>query len=277
MSPSAIEEDFIIPGFPAGSVGAWIAPGGTGKSYLAMELAQAVASPMADIAGFGPSKSGKVMYLNAEDGEQQLRSRMAALGTITPPETLDELEANLNIVNAMGMMMDFGVKHREFSRGTDADSLVNTCQGFRLIIIDTLNRFHRLEENDNGQMSYLLSVLESVARQTGAGVLFMHHANKYASRNQAGDNQTASRGASALTDNIRYAATLTRMTSEEAKIYGLDDNWIKSFLRFSVVKQNAGLPQGDRWFERRKGGVLRPVKLTKIISKPQGRNNREED
>jgi hypothetical protein len=72
--------DFVLPGFIAGTVGALIAPGSTGKSMLAMELSAVVAG--ASILGdaWTPAKNGEVNILAVEDPENELCNRWIDFG-----------------------------------------------------------------------------------------------------------------------------------------------------------------------------------------------------
>jgi RecA-family ATPase len=274
MDPHSIILDEVIPGFYVGTVGALVAPGGTGKSFLALELAMAVASPLADIASFNPVNHGRVLYLNAEDIYLEIGRRLAWLGERISPEAKEQLKDNLVIASATGALMDLSIKPDVAEKGiTDIEQLVESFGGFRLIILDTLTRFHSLEENNNGQMSQLVSQLEYLAKHTGAAILFLHHTNKIAIREGSSDSQAASRGASSLVDNVRYAAYLTKMTTEEAPNYGVNPERSGYYLRFGVSKQNYGLSQTQRWFERKEGGVLVPIDLS---SNPQAKRNKRE-
>jgi RecA-family ATPase len=278
--PQDIPEDHIIPGFLAGTVGALVAPGGTGKSYLALELAIAVACPNADLADFKPRMLGQVAYINAEDDLIQLGKRLAWLGQRIKPELRTSVAALFRVARARGSLIDLGQKPFGYELEkpnndleTPLDRMVRDFKGYRLIIIDTLTRFHSLDENSNGQMSQLISNLEYLAEKTGAAVLFLHHTNKNAIRDSATDSQAASRGASALVDNVRFAAYLVKMTEIEAEDYGINPEQRGFFLRYGVAKQNYGIRSSDRWFERKEGGVLLPVELTKILKSQKGNNN----
>ncbi|KGR50635.1 hypothetical protein OC00_12040 [Xanthomonas vasicola] len=57
--------DFIRPGFLAGTVGALVAQGGTGKSFWALEAAMSIARSVAggDLVGLAPVRTGRVVYL----------------------------------------------------------------------------------------------------------------------------------------------------------------------------------------------------------------------
>jgi RecA-family ATPase len=260
--PRTFSRDEIIPGFTVGTVGSFVAPGGTGKSFLALELALAVASPLADVAGFMPPRQGKTLYLNAEDPQVETGLRLAWLGERLSPEAKKAVDENFFMGSAYGSLIDLGKKpDGNNSDKSDIEQLANDFCNYRLIILDTLTRFHSLDENNNGQMAVLISHLEHLARETGAAVLFLHHTNKASIRGGDLDSQAASRGANVLTANIRYSAYLVKMTETEANGYGIAKDRRNFYLRFGVAKQNYGLPQKDRWLERREGGVLVPVEL----------------
>jgi RecA-family ATPase len=266
--------DFVIPGLKAGTLGALVATSGTGKSYLALEIAMAVASPLADITGFCPQLAGKVLYINGEDPEDELITRISWISERVPPEAYSQLKDNLKIISAMGSLLDFGWRPQMKSRkiNQDLENFIEIAAGCRLIIIDTLTRFHTLNENDNGQMSQLLGNFEHVITRTGAALLFIHHTNKSSTKDKDTDNQTAARGADALIAHSRFATYLVKMTENEANRYDVDPEKRGMYLRFGVSKQNYGLPQKERWFERKEGGVLIPINL---IPKPK-RSNRNE-
>jgi RecA-family ATPase len=269
--------DFIYPGFKARSAGVLFAQGGTGKSFLALELAIAVANNQADIAGFQPKGEGQVLYVNAEDDEEELCNRLSWIGERIHPSLDEKIARNLQIEPAMGIFKDFGWRSTDGCVSEELMSLAEYARGYRLIILDTLNRFHHLNENDNGQMSQFIGNLEFVVRLTGAAVLFMHHTNKTAIRNGDGDSQAAARGADAIISNVRHAAFLSKMTIDEAKSYGIDPERKDFFLRFGIAKQNSGLPLPDRWLERKEGGVLLPVELLKAKQPIKERNRAREN
>jgi RecA-family ATPase len=269
MDPNSIPLDHVIPGFLAGTVGSLVAPGGTGKSFLALELAMAVASPLGDLVGFNLQKSGMVLYLNAEDHFLEIGRRLACLGQRLPLEARLAVAENLTLGSSFGCLLDFSVIPYQSEIDSDIESLAKKGIGYRLIILDTLTRFHTFDENKNGDMAKLINNLEFLANKTGAAVLFLHHTNKAAIREGSGDSQAAGRGASVLTDNIRYSAYLVKMTADEAPSYGIAPERCGFYLRFGVAKQNYGTHQTERWLERKEGGVLLPVELSKNTHQDQ--------
>jgi hypothetical protein len=58
------------------------------------------------------------------------------------------------------------------------------------------------------------------------------------------------------------------MTTDEAPSYGITPERSGYYLRFGMAKLNYGLPQEERWFERKEGGVLLPVDLPLIKTTP---------
>lgn len=76
------ELDFIWPGFLAGTVGALVAPGATGKSFFALEAAMSIACSVAggDLVGLAPAHTGRVVYLAGEDPQPALVRRVHAIG-----------------------------------------------------------------------------------------------------------------------------------------------------------------------------------------------------
>jgi len=76
------ELDFIWPGFLAGTVGALVAPGATGKSFFALEAAMSIACSVAggDLVGLTPKKTGRVVYFAGEDPQPALIKRVHSIG-----------------------------------------------------------------------------------------------------------------------------------------------------------------------------------------------------
>jgi RecA-family ATPase len=146
--------------------------------------------------------------------------------------------------------------------------------GRRLMFLDTLRRFHELDENDSGQMAHLVGVLEGIAKRTGCAMVFLHHASKSAAMNGQGDMQQASRGSSVLVDNIRWQMYLAGCTKDEAKTLGIDEAMRGYFVRTGVSKQNYGPPVADVWMRRSDGGVLIPAELStsSVTAKPFKKN-----
>lgn len=257
------ELDFIWPGFLAGTVGALVAPGATGKSFWALEAAMSIACNVAggDLVDIKPCHSGRVVYLAGEDPEPALIRRVHAIGQHLNQSAREAIAENLVLEPIMGKRLNV-MDDRHLAR------VVEFCAKSRLIVLDTLSRIHNLDENSNGDMSQLVSTLEYIAASTGAAVLYLHHVSKFSAREGQTDQQQAARGASALIDNARWCGYVAKMTDDESKrlsrVY--DKEFIGAdrrgaFVRFGVSKQNYDIDQHEQWYERHAGGVLVPVEM----------------
>jgi RecA-family ATPase len=272
------ELDFIWPGFLAGTVGALVAPGATGKSFFALEAAMSIACSVAggDLVGLTPKKTGRVIYFAGEDPQPALIKRVHSIGQHLGQSAREAIAANLILEPIMGKrlnVMDEAHLRRVIEYSADA----------RLIVLDTLSRIHQLDENSNGDMAHLVATLEHVAATTGASVLYLHHVNKGSARDGQTDQQQAARGASALIDNARWCGYVAKMSEQEAERFtdrgGADRAPIGDrrgyFVRFGVSKQNYDATPLDRWYQRHEGGVLLPVELQEVKkNEEKGRDGR---
>lgn len=252
------ELDFIVPGLVGGTVGGLISAGGGGKSFFALQLGVQISSGI-DCLDWGVRLAqGKVLYLASEDPECALKRRIHALSEFVPHEARQELADNfvLRVPEGLADKLDLlspSTEHR----------LAEQAAGYRLVILDTLRRFHSGNENDASAMAHLVSSLEAVAHTANTTILFLHHASKYSALNGSADEQQASRGSSVLVDNVRWQSYLVTMSEQEAKKLRVDESERKLFVRFGVSKQNYSAPLEDMWFRRCTGGVLRSHRFEK--------------
>lgn len=262
--------DFVLPGMISGTVGALVAQGGAGKSWIALELAIAVAGGP-DLLEIGVERHGRVLYLPAEDPRLAVSHRLYSARDAVDVAAVEQLAESLEIVPLMGHGVDLMTE-------AWAEAVEQMAAGARLVILDTLRRFHSADENSAGEMAKLLGVLEGICERTGASILFLHHTAKGAALNGAGDAQQASRGSSVLVDNVRGGQfNLSGMSEAEAKAHRIDRAERKSFVRLVQAKANFGAPMGDKWFRRVDGGLLVPAGIERIEDgedRPEGQQTR---
>lgn len=270
--------DYVFGSFVAGTVGVLVAPGGTGKSFWALQAAIAVAChvPQGNLLGIDPPSNGPVVYLALEDSEQVLAHRIHAIGRCIrkrskhpddAAEALDAIAGNLTIEPMMGMRLDV-------MNNAGMEAVLNLQETPRLIVLDTVSRIHGLDENSNRDMSLLISRLEELALKSGAAILLIHHVSK-ASRRDGQQDQYSARGASALIDNARWSGSLTQMTDDEAKrliggpqlstsLTGLHGQYV----RLGETKLNYGAAAAEQqWYKRSDGGVLIPALICEAIQR----------
>jgi regulatory protein RepA len=245
--------DFVLPNMVAGTVGALVSPGGAGKSMLILQLAAQIAGGP-DLLEVGELPIGAVVYLPAEDPPAAIHHRLHALGAHFTAEQRQTVAEGLLIEPLIG-------KCPNIMTSNWFDGLKRAAEGHRLMILDTLRRFHVEEENSSGAMAQVIGRMEAIAADTGCAIVFLHHANKSAAMAGAGDQQQASRGSSVLVDNIRWQSYLSGMTQAEAEEWGVDDGQRGYFVRYGVSKANYGAPFKECWFRRHDGGVLKSAAL----------------
>ena len=249
--------DFTLPGYVAGSVGSIVAAGATGKTMLALQIAVHVSGgedtlELSGVAGWTPT-FGRVLYLSGEDPADVIAGRIHAIGTYMP-----DADARARVASSLRIapLVGYGARIDEGAwRAWIEKEAIDT----RLVIVDTLRRFHGADENDGGEMSKMLAHLEHICRASRTSIVFLHHVSKASALNGAAGEQQASRGSSVLTDNVRWQANLAGMSEREAKAAGVPDDMRRRYVRLAWPKVNYGPPVQDLWYSREKGGVLRPA------------------
>lgn len=250
--------DFVLPGLQAGEVGMLPAPGGTGKTFLMLQLAMSIATatPFADV--WDAPRKGRVVFLTAEDTKQVLHHRLYYMKP--PIEWKDDITANMDVVSLAGSiprLLTVG-KNRAAERGDWFEDMVSLATGARLLIVDPLSRFHSCDENDASQMTMLVQTFEAIAKQTGAAIIFTHHSNKGAQQHGSGATQSSARGSSALTDGVRWQMNLWKMSKEEAQEKHVPDDQRWKHVGLTMAKANNIPMDTVTWLERGEGGVLKP-------------------
>ena len=245
--------DYVLPNMVVGTVGALVSPGGAGKSMLILQLAAQIAGGP-DLLEVGELPTGAVVYLPAEDPPVAIHHRLHALGA--------HLTADQRRAVADGLLIEPLIGKCPNIMACDwFDYLKRIAEGRRLMVLDTLRRFHIEEENASGPMAQVIGRMEAIAADTGCAIVFLHHASKGAAMAGASDQQQASRGSSVLVDNIRWQSYLSGMTQAEAEGWGVDEGQRGFFVRYGVSKANYGAPFQECWFRRHEGGVLMPAVL----------------
>ncbi len=162
------EPPWVIPG--------WLSQGdiciiggepGSGKSMLALDLALALGQgrPFLGMT----TQQQRVLYVDEEQPRQLARRR---LQMFLRHDQADPANLQLKYLYENGLNLD---------NKTHLDLLTRTTQDFNpdWIILDSLIRFHRRDENSNTDMSaFYTEVLKPLALQNRAGLVILHHLAK---------------------------------------------------------------------------------------------------
>ena len=246
-----------------GKAGAVIAPGGYSKSQLLLQLGVTVATGIDLAECWKAGETGAVIYFAAEDDHDELHRRLDRIQSRLTQEgkanVLSALQANLFVFSTVGF--DTLMTKRSISGEVCQTEVVGRIvalakqvESLKLIIVDPISRFRGGEENSNEDATRFVEALESIAQQTGASVLAAHHAGKASYALDA--NQGASRGASALTDGLRWQMNLTPVTEKQGIALGLDNGHMRRYVMATVTKTNYAAMPEPVILERQEGGYL---------------------
>ena len=216
------QPEWIIPGLRAGQVALVTAPGGTGKSYLLLEIAMSVASGTTLLPGLEAKTAGKVCLLTFEDDSFDVQQRGNAI--LRHFKDLNPSEENLYVASMSGQTLSLLNSRGEINE-EDVLWLKEQCKDMRLVVLDPLSHLHTADENSASQMSKLVQVLKGIGQETATGIMISHHTGKAAALNGQGDLQQSARGSSALVDASRIVMTLHR--PKDADSYSLELTWAK--------------------------------------------------
>ncbi len=249
---------------PLGIVAALVAQGGVGKSQLLMQAGFSVATGIALAGHWVVGEPGTVLMLCAEDSRNEIHRRVhriqRQIASSLSPELKKKLEERFLIRSMTGedALLTQVMKSGEVVRTGLTEQLLLTARqakDLKLIILDPASRFRGGDENSNLHATRFVQALEYLALSTGATVLIAHHTGKWATNNKE-TNQDASRGASALTDGIRWQMALTSLTSTSKGYRGLPPNTRHLYMEAKLVKTNYTAPQPEVLLLRADDGYL---------------------
>jgi hypothetical protein len=245
--------DWVVPGLlMRRHVSVLVAPSGSGKSLLTLQLGIACALHK-QWSGWLPRRKFRVLVINSEDDVDEMRRRLAAAARIMVPskDEQDCLRNNLALVdNADGAVVaKFDAKTKTMIATPLLDQIIATIKQneIDIVFVDPFAETFEGDENSNSELKWAGVMWRHVARETGAAVCLVHHTKKYAT-GMAGDVDAA-RGAGALIGIARIVSTLFPMTTREAEVMGVEDDKRGFYLRYDDAKANLNIKSPfARWF-----------------------------
>ena len=165
-----------------------------GKSFLALDMAVAVASGAPCLRRFATARTGRVLLFAAEDALGVVRCR---LDGICAAAGVDLAALELDVITAPSLRID---------TADDQRRLADTLDALRpaLLILDPFIRLHRIDENACSEVAPLLAYLRELQRRFALAVVVVHHARKGAGRTRAGQALRGSSEFHAWTDSSLY-------------------------------------------------------------------------
>jgi len=234
-----------------GEVSGTIAPGAAAKTILSVgrALSMATGRPLLGKPIWGGPK--RVWIWNLEDPKDELDRIIQAACKhwgLTKADVGDRL------------LVDTALEGKELklARSTASGGLTLNRDTIEALIdelaeyeidhlhIDPFVSAHGADESDNGEIDTIAKELVKAAVRGRAAISFAHHTSK----SGAGDvTAMSSRGAVALINACRTVLTINRMTEEEARRYGIEDETRRRYFRLYDDKPNRAPPAGAAdWF-----------------------------
>ena len=146
------------------------------KSFLALDLAVAVASGAPCVRRFAVPRTGRVLLFAAEDALHVVRQRLVGIARAAGRVLAD---LDIQVITAPTVRLDIE---------RDRDALTQTVAKLRprLLVLDPFVRLHRVDENLSGEVAPLLAYLRELQRRYHLAVVLVHHARKGGAKMRAG-------------------------------------------------------------------------------------------
>lgn len=246
--------DWIIPGLMMRRhLSVLVAPPGSGKSLLTLQLAIAVALGV-KWGGWIVRKPEKVMVINVEDDHDEMRRRLAAAAQemgVHQTELVDRiflLDAPESIV-----VTKFDPRTKAVLRMPVVEQLAEDVRadGVGVVIADPFAETFEGDE-DNTAMKWAAVAWREVARQSMSSVMLVHHTRKYSNSSEMAGSIDAARGGGALVGTARIMSTLYSMTEAEAREFDISEDEHNLYLRHDDAKNNYAISgQLTKWFKKK--------------------------
>lgn len=234
-----------------GHVRAIIAPGAAGKTILSVGEALAMATGRNLLGQEVPDGPKRVWLWNLEDDREELARIIQAAckhWSIGPEHIRDRLFVDSALEGAIlklavSTMSDGLVINRPLVAGLTDEML---GRGIDYLHVDPFVSSHSANENDNGEIDAIAKEWALVAKNAKAGIGLAHHVSKAGA---AEVTALSGRGAVALINACRSVLVLNRMSEDEAKRYGIEDEKRRRYFRTYDDKNNRAPPSdASDWY-----------------------------
>jgi hypothetical protein len=176
VAPQPVEDRWLIDSlWLAASVGLLGGAPKVCKTFLAAELALAVASGTSALGRYAVHAPGAVLFYGAEDSLAALRVRFEGLA-LARGLRLDTLPLYLLDTPVLRLERQHNLRRLR--------AAIEPCRP-RLLVLDPFVRIARIDENSAQEVSAVLGSLRAIQRDYDLAVLVVHHARKTPAANPA--------------------------------------------------------------------------------------------
>ena len=148
---------------------ALVAPGGVGKSLLAVHIAAALASNRGELLHMGVVRPANSLIINLEDTRSEMRARIIAacrhhgLDRATVGRSVDAISQEA------ATELKFAITKKPVNGDVTESDIVEHLvdfvreRGISCVSIDPLNRVHTSDEDSNNEMGQVMAIMTAVA------------------------------------------------------------------------------------------------------------------
>ena len=174
-------KEFIIPRLaPAGEVTLFTGPGSAGKSLLAQQFSTAAACGLSTL-GFDIPKTPSI-YLTCEDDMGQLHWRQSHICSAfnRPMDSLSDTLYLASLRGEIGAELATFTSERSIRPTATYERLTALIEAThsRLIFLDNVAHLFTGNENDRGEVTRFVNLLNRLAGEAGAALILLGHPNK---------------------------------------------------------------------------------------------------
>jgi len=188
----------------------------------------------------------RFLIYNAEDGLEEQSRRMLA---ICYAFNLDYelVQSNIKILDKAKNELTLAktISNTPIQNDDLITSIIKTAlhKNVDVIVFDPLVNLHTCNENDNGQMRFVMSILNRIACETRTSVFITHHTTKGSTKESKGDPDTI-RGASAIINSARISLMISSITDEDRTELNITEEDHNSYARIDDAKANMYMKTG---------------------------------
>jgi len=260
-------------------VGVITAPGGVGKTFIALQMGVSMATGIPWLGKFAPSSVGRVALISAETDTKTFQRRLHSV--VAHHKQMGEwsedagraIRENLWLIGIPPeepvhlLFMDG--KGRVRKEEEVVEKIIEQVGNLKpdLIFLDTRNLFCGGDENSAPVAGAFMRALSEIRTRTGArNLIVLDHANKSSSADESmALSQNASAGSVQFINNAKW-----QMAMAVAKRIGnkeVPPNQARDYVRCAVPKNNDGPQPEDFLLLRGEGGVLRFVTEGEVLGR----------
>jgi len=224
--------------------------GGIGKTSAIIVEALAISTGR-DLMGVRVKEQCNTWVINLEDPISELQMRTIAAMQhygITP----DDIKGKLFMDGEDTMQITLAAEGRDGLIQNDEllAFMIRKIKENRIgvVILDPFISAHLVNENNNGSIQAVVSMLRKLARDTNSSVQLVHHIRKGNGSDEA--NVDSIRGAGSLISAARAARVINRISPEDAMALGVDENEALGIFRQDDGKANLAPPSDKATYRK---------------------------